>query len=882
MNRRSVIALWFLGFLISPSLFSLPMADATASAYKVTTRSAMELNSASGQSVPVTQVRAEIQTVSDQAEVWKSSLPHANHVDDIFQVLQNYVKELQKLILQESLDMTVAERQMVANAHFETALLHLSSVLPALAPTVTPTSLFYSPASIESSSSVKRWKDDWLVRLAMAVEEDSANAAGLDNALHYIPHGIFPLDLPAALYHLNKAALLGHASGRSLFALLAKMASRSVSPSTPLPSPNFHKLVSQPDAEKITTADLVKRAADTVPGSKAQSSKSESGPSSAAQKSPSGPIVPKMIDWKILERTFQDLGAAAQSPSALFAEGYNFFLGSDTYHSQCAHAKAALRDTTAPLLEIMKQRTPSPILEFDEHALPPIKLMEEYSSQSMGFYKAPSEFEKIDLIDYYRYQANDPQQYLAKNTIGSIYLYGSYGFARSYERATEYFSQSNSVHPSAHLGYMHHMGLLSSGVNVQSAVSLYSKAAAQNNSFALTQLGLMYLRGNKEANIQAEPKRALVYLQKAAEKEDTDANFHLGVLYRSGYGSDLVADHSKALKHIISAATRGHLGALLELATLTGKCEDAVHLYLRVLNSVLLNPLAYRAHEFYSFGFYNEAAVLYNLMAALGHETGQLNAAWLHERGLVTATLTPQDLANLLPLNFPKLLEGTGISSATVSSQFLHKSFDSLDKSLNEFEPDAFIDHDGVRASSSALNRHEDELGLESALIVDPSTGKRLGDREEIDEAMRTWQQRHAFELYRLAAQQGSAEAQLKQGDFFYYGIGVDKDYNRSAQFYQLASLGKHAQATFNLGVMYQRGLGVPKDLHLAKRYYDMALSSSPDAYLASSLALISLYAQDLFFGSSATNAISLDNYLLGFLVVLGIVTLLWKWRLRT
>jgi hypothetical protein len=89
----------------------------------------------------------------------------------------------------------------------------------------------------------------------------------------------------------------------------------------------------------------------------------------------------------------------------------------------------------------------------------------------------------------------------------------------------------------------------------------------------------------------------------------------------------------------------------------------------------------------------------------------------------------------------------------------------------------------------------------------------------------------YASRFYRYAADQGSPEANLRLGDFYYFGIGVDVDYSKAASFYR--PLGQNSQALFNLGYMHHFGEGLPKDLHLAKRFYDTSLLVNPDGYLA-------------------------------------------------
>lgn len=870
-------------------------------------------------------MRQEFSVALSKMNATKLSLPWQKELEEMLEVLNEFVGALSSAIQLESSGMTMEERQVVASAHFDSALLHLSSVLPLFTPKVAKTSIFYTPDGYQNRE-VEIWKQDWLVKLAMAVEEDSASALDFDNTLHYVLYDIFPLNIPSALYHLNKASLLGHTSARSLFAILSKMGSRSLPPSTPLPESTYDK-PSISTTIHSTLSDLTKSSsAGETSGSSETSHNSDSSSSSTGSSSHLNENTParvtkqlSMADWKVLEHIFQDLSAGGKSPSALMLEGYQHLYGVDTQAAHCVMAKRALKDATAPLLELLKQRTPSPRLDFDQLAVPPQKLAEKHSGQSMGSYKENSQYEHLDLIDYYAYQAREPHQHLSKNAIGSIYLFGTYGYERNYEMARQYFAEADRVHPSSQLAYMYHQGLIPSSsskgslsdrtssnhyeessqggknqkhsnhhhnhqshhessssslgssfesgkyeADVGKAVSMYVRAAAHNNSFALTQLGLLHLRGNEEAKIVPDVRKAVAYLTKAAEREEVEANFQLGVLYRTGMAPHVAADPLKAHKHIIFAAAHGHLGALLELAALTGRCEDAVHLHMRVLTSALLQPLAFRAHEFYERGLYEHAAVLYNIMAALGHETGQLNAAWLHERGLVALPLAPLDFANLLPLSVPSLAQ-TPHGAHTLAHAHFQKSFDSLTARLHALNT-------GAARPSSFLSSDED---IEWD-VADTSDTSAPQGHEPSQDALR-----HAFELYRLAAQQGSAEAQLKQGDFYYYGIGVPVDYNRSAQFYLLAANAKHAQAAFNLGYLYQRGIGTPTDLHLAKRYYDLAITSSPDAHLPASIALFSLQIQTLLLGALDPSDFHWDNTLLIILGIATAITITLRFRLR-
>ena len=97
--------------------------------------------------------------------------------------------------------------------------------------------------------------------------------------------------------------------------------------------------------------------------------------------------------------------------------------------------------------------------------------------------------------------------------------------------------------------------------------------------------------------------------------------------------------------------------------------------------------------------------------------------------------------------------------------------------------------------------------------------------------------------MYKPAAQQGDVEAELKLGDYHYYGLGTPVDLEASVTHYRAAAESRNAQAMFNLAHMYAHGLGLSRDFHLAKRHYDMAAESATEAYAPVKLAMLELYA---------------------------------------
>lgn len=99
-----------------------------------------------------------------------------------------------------------------------------------------------------------------------------------------------------------------------------------------------------------------------------------------------------------------------------------------------------------------------------------------------------------------------------------------------------------------------------------------------------------------------------------------------------------------------------------------------------------------------------------------------------------------------------------------------------------------------------------------------------------------------AFYYWKRAAAQDYSAAQVKLGDYYYYGLGTDVDFETAASLYRKASDQQYnAQAMFNLGYMHEKGLGMKKDWHLAKRLYDLAAKTNADAKIPVAIALFKL-----------------------------------------
>jgi hypothetical protein len=83
---------------------------------------------------------------------------------------------------------------------------------------------------------------------------------------------------------------------------------------------------------------------------------------------------------------------------------------------------------------------------------------------------------------------------------------------------------------------------------------------------------------------------------------------------------------------------------------------------------------------------------------------------------------------------------------------------------------------------------------------------------------------REAVKWFRLAADQGHADAQCRLGMCYRDGSGVAKNNREAVKWYRLAADNGHTGARFRLGVCYRKGTGVEKDDRVAAKWFLLAV----------------------------------------------------------
>ena len=78
--------------------------------------------------------------------------------------------------------------------------------------------------------------------------------------------------------------------------------------------------------------------------------------------------------------------------------------------------------------------------------------------------------------------------------------------------------------------------------------------------------------------------------------------------------------------------------------------------------------------------------------------------------------------------------------------------------------------------------------------------------------ASRSGDYKKAFEIFKLLALQGNANAQFIVGTMFQDGRGISQNHSTAATWFRKAAQQGMAEAQFNLGYMYSEGKGVSQD----------------------------------------------------------------------
>ncbi|XP_053945464.1 protein sel-1 homolog 1 [Anastrepha ludens] len=358
--------------------------------------------------------------------------------------------------------------------------------------------------------------------------------------------------------------------------------------------------------------------------------------------------------------------------------------------------------------------------------------------------------QETEIVDYYQLLA-DKGDVQSQVGLGQLYYQGGKAIQQDHQKALEYFTKAANAGNAigfAFLGKLYLEGSEFIIADNETAFKYFKKAAELGDPVGQSGLGLMYLKG---LGVPKDSLKALNYFTQAADQGWVDGQLQLGNMYFTGNG--VKTDYKLALKYFNLASQSGHVLAYYNLGIMhtygmgmLRSCPAAVEFFKNVAERGRWSTNMMHAYSDYKRNRIDGAYMQYALLAELGYEVAQSNAAFVLDRG------------------------------------------------------DVSIFHD----------RHEELI--------------------------------RAFYYWKRAAGQGYSAAQVKLGDYYYYGWGTIVDFETAASLYRKASEQQYnAQAMFNLGYMHEQGLGMKKDWHLAKRLYDLAAETNADAKVPVAIALLKL-----------------------------------------
>ena len=403
-----------------------------------------------------------------------------------------------------------------------------------------------------------------------------------------------------------------------------------------------------------------------------------------------------------------------------------------------------------------------------------------------------SNSEENDELEFLRMQANQNKiESLLK--LAYYHFYGLKGILRDYEKSFEYFARAShigDVSAKSSLGYMYLKGL---GVqkNYKLAYKEFNEAAMRKDIRAKCGLGMLYMNG---WGVEKNEKSGLNYFKEAADAGNAEGQYL--------YGSHLLSSNQKSIvknanDYINLAAHQGHAAAMYALGLMH---LDGNHLYYSCDIAVgMMRSAAERgswgekmkiAHMNLKKNNKKLSFLLYLEASFLGLGNSHINSALLVDKFEIfdDEELDFSDISEIiaedrvfLVLKHQKILQKTTI-------------FDYVFEDLLQITANRTLLHKLLKPSPASLSKENKILALNS---------------------------------YLLAAKEQDSFSYLRLGDFFYYGLIDNPDYEEAAEFYENVIKGSSneqsymAQAYYNLAYMHQYGLGVEKDFNKSWIYYN-------------------------------------------------------------
>ena len=142
------------------------------------------------------------------------------------------------------------------------------------------------------------------------------------------------------------------------------------------------------------------------------------------------------------------------------------------------------------------------------------------------------------------------------------------------------------------------------------------------------------------------------------------------------------------------------------------------------------------------------------------------------------------------------------------------------------------ITKEGYSTYTKSITISDAHVIINEALTAKPNEQKAASKPSAVDAAkyyndgVKAYNAKNyteAVRLYRIAAEQGYADAQCNLGYCYETGLGVEKDPKEAVKWYRKAAEQGFARAQYNLGLCYEYGTGVEKNPTEAVKWYRKA-----------------------------------------------------------
>ncbi|OJW69903.1 MAG: hypothetical protein BGO68_03215 [Candidatus Amoebophilus sp. 36-38] len=298
--------------------------------------------------------------------------------------------------------------------------------------------------------------------------------------------------------------------------------------------------------------------------------------------------------------------------------------------------------------------------------------------------------------------------------------------------------------------------------NHEQNLAIYQEGSINGNATAKYNLGLMYENG---WGVTQDHQKAFNFYKDAADQGNADAQNNLGNIYynRDGNDEQKVQDYKEAAKCYKEASEQGYAIAKYNLGNLHyyGRGEDQS---------------------------YENAKSYYEVAANEGVTAAKNNLGFMYQHGC-GVTQDHQKAFNLYK------------DAADQGNAYAQKNLGDLYKNGSEEVTKNY--QEALKWYRKAADQGHDGAGEQIILLTHVS--------------------KNFLSNLISQAEKGDIAIQSYLGDIYYYGWGIDKDYQKALETYQKAAKKEHSHAQFQIGEIYFNGWGVTKDYQKALEAYEKA-----------------------------------------------------------